>query len=112
MGYRLEIDMVGKKNFICCGKLFGYVEDNTKLLSCQWLINNEYLDKEKDTIYFGFGFEGNFVLRGYELKEFLSLYIKDLENFDQYDNDKLIQEINDYILKIEDDYDLYVLMWG
>lgn len=111
MGYRLDVVAVGRDENFCCGKLFGYVSEE-ELLSYKWLSDNNYID---EYTCFDYGCSGNILLESHELKEFLSLYVKDLESNDfGYSNKRLIEDIIEYIKTLEhDEYPhLYVLIWG
>jgi len=106
LGYRLDIVTVGKEKSLCCGKLYGYVEDEAQLLSYQWLKDNGYMEGDE---VFTYGYEGNIVLWGYDLKKFLALYKEDLKKFYFFNLQKRLDEIDGFVIE---DYEKYVLCWG
>lgn len=82
MGYRLEISKIEYKE--SGGKLFGYVEDETKLESWKWLKNHEFITGDE---YWDYGCNPQIVLDDDEFKEFIELYIFDLHNYYKYEID-------------------------
>lgn len=113
MGYRLNIEEIDKSNYLCCGKLYGYC-DETQLKSYNWLKDRGFINGEE---YFDYGFEGNYVLKGYELIDFLELYIEDLKEFYNYGHNcqiEFIQEIKKYIgyIKKGNENNKFILIWG
>lgn len=83
MGYRLDI--IEKENedkrSIYCSKLYGYVEDETQLLSYKYLNDlHKFDDVFDDTTnpFFGYGIEREIELTAEEFRDFMLLYVADL----------------------------------
>lgn len=112
MGYRLEISKI--KYAACGGKLFGYVEDETKLKSYQWLLEKGYLTGNKDEEFWDYGYNPQIILRPSEFREFIKLYNEDCNNMESdwvvHPKDWVInsKEINELINC--KDYEEYILL--
>lgn len=79
MGYRLEMSKI--KHSACGGKLYGYVDDEKKLKSHQWLLEKGYIDGDE---CWGYGCNPQIVLSPDEFKEFIKLYNEDVNNFKSF----------------------------
>ena len=111
MGYRLNVQMVGDNTPKYYGtKLYGY-EDEAKLKSYQWLINEGFLDANQ-TYVWGYDFVNPILMKAEAFKIFAKLYNEDLNKF-------LIPQMRDYFIKDEDiqqflqleDWKLIVIYW-
>lgn len=103
MGYRLEISELKYKK--SGGKLYGYVEDETKLESWKWLKKHDYIDGDE---YWDYGCNPQIILRNEEFQEFIELYIHDLQNYYKYTlDDDWIRDLRD----LGDNDDYKVLEW-
>lgn len=92
MGYRLEMSKV--KYSACGSKLYGYIDDEKKLKSHQWLLKKGYIDGDE---YWDYGCNPRIVLRPYEFKEFIELYNEDFNKFkpqfcEEYPEDYIINQ--------------------
>lgn len=83
MGYRLEVNE--KANYttkpVYASKLYGYVEDETQLLSYKYLNDlHKFDDVFDDTSnpFFGYGIEPEIELTAEEFRDFVLLYFADL----------------------------------
>ena len=99
MGYRLEISKI--KYCACGSKLYGYVDDEKKLKSHQWLLEKGYIDGDE---YWDYGCNPQIVLSPDEFKDFNKFKPEYIEYQKDYIiNQKEIQELingeNDILLE-------------
>lgn len=111
MGYRLNVEMVGKSSPKYYGtKLYGYVNE-TQLESYQWLIKEGFLDANEEYIW-DYCCDNPILMRAEDFKIFAKLYNEDFNNFiaepfkDHFIKDKDIQQF----LQLED-WELIVISW-
>lgn len=103
MGYRLEISKVIPSD-VGGSKLYGYVEDETKLKSYKWLLNHGYIDGDEVWTY---GCNPQIVLTKHQFKEYMELYWNDLNTFRNPE-----WEISEELKKlIEEDCDKLLEWW-
>lgn len=83
MGYRIDIRDTKNPNLRFYGtKLYGYVHDESKLLSCQYLIS---IGKINDDVFiWDYPFPHEITLTAEEFREFMQLYEKDFDGFGKY----------------------------
>lgn len=103
MGYRLEISEF--KDLNVGTKLFGYVDDETKLKSYQWLLEHRKIVGEECWTY---GYNPKIILNSEEFKEFIVLYIEDKKEYYSYPN---FEEFANSLLKISETEDCKLLEW-
>lgn len=104
MGYRLEISKI--EYVACGGKLMGYVEDDSKLRSHQWLLEKGYI--EDDESYWDYGYNPRIILRSDEFKEFIKLYIEDKIEFQNYPHFK---DEAKKLLELAETQDMKLIEW-
>lgn len=106
MGYRL---CISKVNEVYYGtKLYGYVDDENKLKSYNYLKDNEYIDGDE---IWSYSAENPIVMRVCVFKEFRELYAQDLKDFyDEIISNAFLKETEE-LTKLGD-YDFVVLTWG
>ena len=111
MGYRLNVEMVGESSPKYYGtKLYGY-DDETKLKSYQWLIENGYLDANEEYVW-DYCYDNPILMRAKDFKIFAELYNEDVNKFipellkDYFIKDKEIQQF----LQLRD-WELIVVSW-
>lgn len=83
MGYRLDVreKLNDDKRSIYCSKLYGYVDDETQLLSYKYLNELHKFDDVFDdpaNPFFGYGIEPEIELTAEEFRDFMLLYVADL----------------------------------
>lgn len=127
MGYRLDITpksefekydengvYIAPKLCLCLGKLYGYVEDETKLDSFKYLKSLGKFD-DYDYILWGYGASHDIELTKEQCKTFVELYKKDY--FELWKSDwaneeymaRFNQEIDDFMKKVNENV---ILDWG
>ena len=79
MGYRLEISRIIDSD-LGGTKLYGYVEDVTKLKSWNWLVNNGHLNEE-NKLFFEWDGNPSIILSKDEFRDFTKLYWEDIKDF-------------------------------
>lgn len=122
MGYRLDCCLENDEHISeCFGKLYGYVLDERKLKSYQYLKElgkfyqySEILDKNGDIYYWGYGFYPEIKLAPNEFKTFSNYYIQEFvyywydvkEQKQQLEN---FTKLRDKLLKFNENI---ILEWG
>lgn len=79
MGYRLTVEQIQKEPQFYGTKLYGYVDDVTKLKSFQWLAEHNKIDPEEDRYCWDAYGSMDIRLTAKEFREFIALYEEDLE---------------------------------
>lgn len=111
MGFRL--DVYKKQNMFYGTKLYGYVGDETKLLSYQYLIDEQLIEKDK-YYHFDYGMELELILKKGQLLKFLELYNIDYKTHFKENLLEDNEEFKNLYEKVKSDreYQDYILTWG
>ena len=111
MGYRLTVEKVGDKEPKYYGtKLYGYC-DEEKTKSYQWLIKNNYLNKNEH--YYWHDCSDNAILmRAEQFREFAKLYQEDLKDRYETSENLFIEDKDIQAFMNLNDWELIVISWG
>lgn len=105
MGYRLSISKVNEVYYGT--KLFGYVDDENKLKSFNYLKDNGYIDGDE---VWDYNCANAIVMKKTFFEEFRKLYAQDLKDYyDEIVSNAFLKETEE--LKKLNDYDYVVLKW-
>lgn len=100
MGYRPEFKDTNNQGLCFYGtKLYGYVSDESKLPSCQFLVLIGKVDPE-EIEWWGYGFTHEMVLTPEQFRNFMDLYEKDYYDFrgcslSEYPDYSIIQKLKE-----------------
>ena len=79
MGYRLCVEQIQKEPQFYGTKLYGYVDDVTKLKSFQWLAEHNMINPEEDKYCWDSEASMDIRMTASEYREFITLYREDIE---------------------------------